>query len=87
MSDYVKSYQIADHTVTISWGPTTPPVVTWSPPITDEQRQRVESSEAYEDLMMTFIGDAAAAVHGTEVIRIDPDTLQATVRHKGKWRK
>ena len=71
MSEYTKSYQIGpDHTVTISWGRETPPVATWSPPITDEQRRIVESTEAYESLMMGFIGEA---VHSTEVVYLDAD--------------
>jgi hypothetical protein len=74
VSEYTKHYRIWDHDVTIRWGSETPPTVTWSPPITDEQRQAIENTEAFESLMMSFIGEAMAALHGTEVIYLDPDT-------------
>jgi hypothetical protein len=89
MSDYTKSHRIGAYTATISWGRTTPPAVTWSPPITDEQRRRVESTEGYESMMMSFIGEAMAALHGTEVIYLDPDTGQELKRippDKKKWK-
>jgi hypothetical protein len=37
------------------------------------QRLAVESTEAYEDLMMSFIGEAVAEIHGTKVIYLNPD--------------
>jgi hypothetical protein len=78
MSEYIKTYRIGDHDVTVRWGSTTAPVVTWSPPITNEQRQAVEATEGWEDIMMGFIGEALHAVHGTEVFYVDPDTAEVT---------
>jgi hypothetical protein len=64
---------IGHHTAIVSWGTKTPPKVVWSPPITEEQRLAVESTEAYEDLMMSFIGEAVAEIYGTKVIYLNPD--------------
>jgi hypothetical protein len=80
MSEYIKSYQVADHTLTISWGNKTPPKPTWRPPLLEEQRRAVEVTEAFELLMISFIGEGMSAIHGTKVVCFDPygsfDTCQ-----------
>jgi hypothetical protein len=60
MAEYRKSYRVGRHVASIYWGPKTSPKVTWSPPITEEQRRAVEATGAYEAMMFGFIAEATA---------------------------